>query len=441
MGWGWQCVSGRGKGPSTVEQVSSATPAFTNDVIIVGAGPAGTAAGITLAKSGQSVVIIDKAVFPRDKCCGDGLTTGCLRRLQTLGLDRSKVASWHDVDDVYVASTSGKAVHFPLPRDQGRFAAVARRMDLDAALVNLARENGVTIHEGHALTTATQDQEGVIIQAEGLAPLRAPFVIGADGMWSALRKQFVGSVRGGPTDPYLGEWHAYRQYFSNVHTRASRDLWVWFEPDLLSGYAWCFPLPDGGVNFGFGIERTEEVATKTMKATWASLLTRPHIREVMGDQPIPEDSPKAWPIPCGVDHAVLSAGRALFVGDAALAGDVLTGEGIGQALQTGMAAAHSILSGYGDASAVRDSYEESVRRSLGPDHRMSAGLTKLLHSKHVCNAALRISGSTNWTRTNFARWLFEDYPRGIALTPSRWQRGALSGKGAWADISQPTPPK
>jgi menaquinone-9 beta-reductase len=412
-----------------------ATSTRSADVVIVGAGPAGTAAAITLARSGKNVIVIDRAVFPRDKCCGDGLTTGCLRRLQTLGLDRSKVASWQDVDDVYVGSTSGRIVHFPLPRNQGRFAAVARRKDLDHALVELARETGVTILEGHSLTDVTQNATGVTVTATGPAEsthhFTAPYVIGADGMWSPLRKMLAGPVKGGPTDPYLGEWHAYRQYFSNVHTAASRDLWVWFEPDLNPGYVWCFPLPDGTVNFGFGIERTAEMSTKTMKATWASLLERPHIREVMGNVAIPEDVPKAWPIPCNVENATLSKGRALFIGDAALAGDVLTGEGIGQALQTGMAAARAILIGGNDAELVAKEYETDILRELGPDHRMSVLLTKLLHSDVVNRAAIRISGSTNWTRTNFARWLFEDYPRGIALTPKRWHRGALSGTGAW----------
>jgi menaquinone-9 beta-reductase len=405
-------------------------------VVIVGAGPAGVAAGITLARGGRRVRIIDKAVFPRDKCCGDGLTAGCLRRLQTLGLDPSKVASWQDVDDVYVVSTSGRTARFPLPRNHGRFAAVARRMDLDAALVDLAREHGVEVSEGVTLTSATQyDAEVTLTVAHGereVDTIRAPYVIGADGMWSALRKHLTGPVTGGPTDPYLGEWHAYRQYFSNVHTPESRDLWVWFEPDLLPGYAWCFPLPDGTVNFGFGIERTADVATKTMKATWSSLLARPHIQRVMGDNPIAEGSPKAWPIPCAIHRATLTHGRALFVGDAALAGDVLTGEGIGQALQTGMAAGRALLVGGSDPMRVVHEYESDVRREFGPDDNMSRALTKLLHSELVCRGAIRLSGSTTWTSTNFARWLFEDYPRGIALTPQRWRRGALSGKGAWA---------
>ncbi len=406
--------------------------------MIVGAGPAGIAAAITLARHDRSVTVIDKAVFPRDKCCGDGLTTGCLRRLQTLGLDPTTVPSWQDVSDVRVGAPSGKVAHFPLPRNQGRFAAVARRTDLDFALVQLARRNGVTVLEGRSLIGATQDSDSVTLTVETTSgetvralEISAPYAIGADGMWSALRKHISGPVTGGPTDPYLGEWHAYRQYFSGVTTSQSEDLWVWFEKDLLPGYAWCFPLADGSVNFGFGIERTPNVATKTMKATWASLLERPHIRAVMGDAQ-PEGNPKAWPIPAGIDHATLSAGRVLYVGDAALAGDVLTGEGIGQALQTGMAAARSVLVGRTDPAATAREYETEVLRELGPDHRMSVILTKLIHQQWVANAALGISGSTTWTSANFGRWLFEDYPRGIAFTPRRWRRGTLSGPGAWS---------
>jgi menaquinone-9 beta-reductase len=222
------------------------------DVVIVGAGPAGVAAAITLARHDRSVTVIDKAVFPRDKCCGDGLTTGCLRRLQTLGLDPQLVPSWQDVSDVRVGAPSGKVAHFPLPQGQGRFAAVARRSDLDHALVQLARRNGVTVLEGHALTGATQDADQVRLTVEATHDdstrsfeFAAPFAIGADGMWSTLRKHVSGPVVGGPTNPYLGEWHAYRQYFNGVNTPQSKDLWVWFEQDLLPGYAWCFPLADG----------------------------------------------------------------------------------------------------------------------------------------------------------------------------------------------------
>src|SRR6476659_1187113 len=102
------------------------------DVAIVGAGPAGAAAAITLARAGRDVVVVDKASFPRDKCCGDGLTSGALRLLEGLGLDPGNVASCQPVDDVVVRPPSGHEVTFPLPRGQGSYAVTARRADLDA---------------------------------------------------------------------------------------------------------------------------------------------------------------------------------------------------------------------------------------------------------------------------------------------------------------------
>ena len=122
---------------------------------------------------------------------------------------------------------------------------------------------------------------------------------------------------------------------------------MWFEADLLPGYAWSFPLPDGGANVGFGIQRGAKIATKEMKALWPELLARPHIAEVLGPDAVAEDRHQAWPIPARVGDLALAAGRVLWVGDAAAVTDPMTGEGIGQALLTGQLAADAILRGGG----------------------------------------------------------------------------------------------
>ncbi len=83
------------------------------------------------------MVVVDKATFPRDKCCGDGLTTLALRELELLGLDPATVPNWHPVADVVLRSPSGREVELRLP-DGGQFAATAPRRELDAALVDLA---------------------------------------------------------------------------------------------------------------------------------------------------------------------------------------------------------------------------------------------------------------------------------------------------------------
>ena len=398
------------------------------DVAVVGGGPAGAAAAITLARAGRDVVLVDKARFPRDKCCGDGLTTGALRLLESLGFDPSTVDSWQLVSDVIVRSPSGYEALFPLPRGRGVFAAVARRADLDSALLDTARSAGVKVLDGHALTGATNGADRIVLDVDGIGPLQCRYAIGADGMWSPLRKALDLSEPG-----YLGEWHAFRQYFTGVTGPAARQLFVWFEADLLPGYAWSFPLPDGRANVGFGIQRGGKVERiQDMRALWPQILDRSHVRNALGASVEPESAHKAWPIPAHVDTATLSAGRALFVGDAARATDPMTGEGIGQALLTGILAARAIESGGpADSSRVRRLYDAAVDHHLFADHRMSMLLIRALRHRKGARAAVRVAGTSSWTRRNFARWLFEDYPRGVITTPSRWHRGMFTAAGAY----------
>ena len=408
--------------------LTSLTRMLSADVAVVGGGPAGAAAAITLARAGRDVVLVDKARFPRDKCCGDGLTAGALRLLEGLGFDPRTVESWQTVDDVVVRSPSGHEAVFPLPRGQGVYAAVARRVDFDSALLDVARGAGVKVLDGHALTDARSEPDRVVLDVEGIGAVQSRYAVGADGLWSPLRKALGVSEAG-----YLGEWHAFRQYFTNVSGPAARELFVWFEADLLPGYAWSFPLPDGRANVGFGIQRGGKVArVQEMKQLWPELLARPHVRDALGERAIAESPHKAWPIPARVDRVALTKGRALFVGDAAAATDPMTGEGIGQALLTGILAARAIEHGGAmDDRAVRRSYEDAVTHHLFADHRMSLLLIRALRHRKGARAAIRVAGVSAWTRRNFARWLFEDYPRAMIVTPARWHRGMFTGAGAY----------
>lgn len=401
---------------------------MTKRVVVVGAGPSGCAAAITLRDNGYDVTVIDKATFPRDKCCGDGLTTGALRLLDQLGFDPTTIKDWQECNDVIISSPAQRTVQMALPRGQGQFAAIAPRIQLDDALVQLARSRGVTVCEGVGFSSVIADSaDGIEIAVSGhTSPtLRADYVIAADGMWSPVRRAVNANM-----PSYLGEWHAFRQYFSNVTGPAQTQLFVWFEPDLLPGYAWSFPLPDGRVNVGFGVLRSDDTSVQYMKKIWNELWSRPHIAAVLGPNATPEDRHNAWPIPARVTDANHSTGRILFVGDAVCATDSLTGEGIGQALLTGKLAAQAIIES-NEPADVRARYSQLLRHEFYADHRMSLLLGRALARPRLAEFALRIVNVNDWTRRNFVRWMFEDEPRASVFTPRRWHKKYLSREGAF----------
>ena len=111
----------------------------------------------------------------------------------------------------------------------------------------------------------------------------------------------------------------------------------------------------------------------------------------------------------------------------------MTGEGIAQALETGALAARAIAASPGDAVRVADRYRDDVDHTLGSDLRFAALLQQVLKVPIGARAAIATAALTPWTRRNFARWMFEDYPRALAFTPDRWHRGAFTTPGAYRE--------
>jgi geranylgeranyl reductase family protein len=403
------------------------------DVLVVGAGPAGSAAAIVAARSGLDVVLADKATFPRDKCCGDGLTAGALRLLEELGVTPAQVPSWLRIDEVHTVGPSGYTVDLTLPQGRGQYAAVARRRELDRALVDRAAHTGACVLQGCEVSDVDTTAADRVRACVGGSAVQARYLVAADGMWSPVRRQLGGAPAG-----YLGDWHAFRQYFSGASEQARRQLVVWFERDLLPGYAWSFPLADGSVNVGFGIRRDGSRRVQDMKQVWEHLLERPTLRRVLGEGLQPEGTHRAWPIPSRLDQLDKVTGRVLFAGDAAGATDPMTGEGIGQAIETGMLAARSLAAaGPHRPEEAGALYTRTLDLGMVRDHQLARRLSDVLARPRGVELAMRLSDLSGWTRRNFTRWLFEDYPRAVALTPARWRPGLLSAPGAFPDPAQP----
>ena len=406
------------------------------DVVVVGAGPAGSAAAAVLARGGLDVVLVDRSHFPRDKCCGDGLTGRALRRLEQLGLDPGALASFREVSRMRVRSPSGRIVDLPtstspdLSPARGRrsFAGVARRLHLDAALAALATEAGARMCEGSAL-------EGVEVRpSRHAAPATGPvtctlgdgtvlgsrFLVAADGAFSKVRALATEGARisgrgarraeRARRRPWPAPLHAFRTYVTGIGPVAAEGMWVWFEPGLLPGYAWCFPLAGSRANVGICLPRPPGSPGGRLAEAWRDALSATFLDSLVGPGAQLEGPVRSWPIPTGATTAGLvgPAGRVLYAGDAARVADPLSGEGVGQALETGIAAAEAILRhGAAGPEAAASGYVSAVRRKILREQRISAVIATAMSSPPGASAVVAATGTGRLTRLGAARLLFE----------------------------------
>ena len=394
------------------------------DLAIIGAGPAGCAAAITAARAGLSVVVADRARFPRDKCCGDGLTTDALRRLEDLGLRQERVASFTAVDELYLRSSSGRIARLYGKAPSKDFAAVARRRDLDFELVRLTREQGVTVLEEAGFLSikpgGENTREDLEIELENHAPLRARFVIAADGAWSPVRRFLSTLTSSSDARPAPPEWFAFRSYLYEVSSPAARQMWVWFEPGLLPGYAWSFPIGSDQANVGLFLRREPAGSGRSLQEAWRALVSSPFLSSLAGPRARLGEPVRSWPIPTELNPADLVglSGRVLFVGDAARAADPFTGEGIGQAIESGIDAAGAIAEHRDPASGLAaERYQGTIAASLKIDQQIARALSRLIGSDHLARASVYGFSHSRALARQASRWLFEDYPRRAFLGP------------------------
>ena len=234
-------------------------PIIRTDVCIVGGGPGGSAAAIQLARHGIRAVLIEKAVFPRDKICGDALSGKVMRSLERLdpALARTVIGDARGLPSwgVTFVAPSGRSLRVPFSRKIGLGEApglIMPRLDFDALLFQKAKAaGGIEVHEGTSARSYTRRAEGWEIPLEGRtkATLQCRVVLAADG----ANSHFARHVARLPMEP---RHHAagVRAYYSGVRY-LDRDGFIelLFLKDLLPGYLWVFPLPDGRANVGLGL--------------------------------------------------------------------------------------------------------------------------------------------------------------------------------------------
>jgi geranylgeranyl reductase family protein len=398
--------------------VTSALPSST-DVLVVGAGPAGSAAAAWAARGGADVLLVDAAVFPRDKTCGDGLTPRAIGELQRLGLEDWLRA--HTVNQGLRAHGFGQTLLLPWPGGSlPDWGSAVARTELDDHLRTTAIKSGAQAVDGARAVDVRLEAGRVaavtFATAEGRVEVACERLVVADGVRSPLGK-------------LLGrQWHRDTVYGvagrSYIASAMSDDPWISSHLELrgendeiLSGYGWIFPLGTGEVNLGVGTlataKRPANVAIKPLMSFYAE--QRREEFQLSGDL----RAPTSALLPMGGAVSNVAGPNWALIGDAAACVNPLNGEGIDYGLESGRLVAE-VMAEHADVSTVwpallRDHYGESFSIA-----RRLAGLVTVPRLLPTLGPA---GMRSDWLMTLALRWmgnLVTDEDRDRAARVWRW---------------------
>ncbi|WEV77870.1 geranylgeranyl reductase family protein [Janibacter cremeus] len=394
--------------------MTSALPAAgdgrTADVIVVGAGPGGSATAAWLAKAGKDVVLLEKSVFPRDKICGDGLTPRAVRQLINLGLPMSETDGWAHNKGLRIIG-GGMTLQLDWP-DVASFPGhgmVRARADLDEVLARHAAASGATLLEGRNVAEPILDEQdriiGVtakVVDQRGRATgeretYYAPVVVAADGVSSRLSVKMGREKR--EDRPMAVAVRAYYETprHDDEYLESHLELWSTTpkgEKILMPGYGWLFGLGDGRSNVGLGVLNTSEAFGRTdykdVMRRWVE--TMPPEWGINADTMSGEITAAA--LPMAFNRQPLYDRGLMLVGDSGGMVNPFNGEGIDYALEAGHAAAETILQALArptaaDRERVLQSYVTRMKDMHGGYFRLGAQFAKIIGKPEIMRLATK----------------------------------------------------
>lgn len=344
------------------------------DVLVIGAGPAGSACALWLARQGRRVVLVDQQAFPRDKVCGDGLIPDAHRALERLGL----------LDDVLARSRPASHVGCHAPRGghvavPGQVAVLPRR-ELDDILKRGAEQAGACfLAPWHFDAPLVEHGRvvGALLTHDGVQrPLRARWTVLASGA------QPQALVAAGMCERRAPSGVALRAYVRHAGlARHSQALEVVWHRRLRQGYGWIFPGPDAVFNIGVGVAHRPATVQVEHGPAPADANLREMLQVFAQVHPLagrllaegqPLGPPKGAPLRCSLQGAQLARPGLLVTGEAAGSTYAFTGEGIGKALETGLLAAEALLSVPDAVSPASDVASASATTAAADDAAVCA---------------------------------------------------------------------
>jgi len=368
------------------------------DVIVVGAGPSGSATAYHLAQAGLDVLLLEKTAFPREKVCGDGLTPRAVKSLVAMGVDVSTEAGWlHNRGLRIIGGGHQLQLAWPDLAEYPSFGLVRKRVDFDELLARAAQKAGARLHEQTAVTGPVLDERtGRVVGVTARvgrrpeATYRAPLVVAADGNSSRLSL----SVGRRPRDDRPMGVAVRTYYTSPRHDDDYLESWLelWDGDTLLPGYGWVFGMGDGTSNVGLGILNTsaafQHVDYRRLLKGWLD-----HTPEEWGFRDEHMTTPvRGAALPMGFNRQPHYRDGLLLVGDAGGMVNPFNGEGIAYAMESGSLAADVVVQALARRSgAERErallAYPRALKDTYGGYYTLGRLFVKLIGNPSVMKLA------------------------------------------------------
>jgi len=406
-------------------------PDLHTKAIIIGAGPAGAGASFFLSKYGIPHIVIERETFPRDKVCGDacsGKTALVINRANPAWLNEiladgtQFLPSW----GITFVAPNGRSLDIPFsPQRSPETKApgfTTPRLAFDHFLFQKMASPHATIFQDAIITSIGSHPGGVVVTLryqDMEYTVSAPVIVGADGDKSLVRKTFL-SENTNPRTNAVG-LRAYYRGVTGMHPEHFIELH--FLPEMLPGYLWIFPLPGGMANVGVGIlsERIRQkkinLREQMLHAIAANPQIAPRFRQATLTRKI-----QGWGLPLGTERQPISGDHFLLTGDAACLIDPFSGEGIGNALYSGMLAAAAIKEAIAhanfSASFLRSAYDDVVWKRLGEELKLGASLQRLCRHRWLFNFVVNKAAKSPSLRNTISSMFTDMDLRGQLSKPS-----------------------
>ncbi|MDP2187114.1 MAG: geranylgeranyl reductase family protein [Sphingobacteriaceae bacterium] len=372
------------------------------DVIIVGAGPGGSAAALSLAHSGLRVALIDKAIFPRDKVCGDFIAGHGIRVLREISpnayirLINFPQKAENKSTLLFIGNTK------PMEFFWKNKSYTIRRVDFDNLLVEeVVATKNIDFYPGHAIKQIKRVGRDFELSCQNGQMFNGHLIIGADGAHSVVARQLAGySV---DREHYGGSVRAYFKGVKNIRASANE---VYVHKDVVPGYFWLFPVGDDSANVGIGMHSRHITKHKVdLKARFYDFIEQnPVLQSKLGEAQL-EGSLQGFGLPFYSKEFKIHGDGYMLVGDAASLIDPSNGEGIMLAIQSGKMAAEQAIKALKQdnwSEAALAPYQKAVNKRWWKEMRAKAWMVNVFAHRYRVLYAVGWLGNQSPT---LRRWL------------------------------------